>query len=489
MTDDNSTDVALFKRLEIKRYGYNLTFLVSSDELECSCLYEPAATGGTPLTISELQSHLSQFKIIEGILPEAMAQLLNNAACGQPVQDLLFARGIAMTPGEDGKLVIAVPDELAAPLNPDPEKDAVSNVDFRRVQSFLNVEAGDLIATIEPPGFGSPGKTIGGKTIPAQFGKPAVFQLGQKVRLSDDGTRLYAEEAGRVCQQGDSISVEQIYEIDGDVGFKIGNVVFNGYVIVKGDVLDDFSVKAAKGIKITGNIGVCRIESDGDIVFCGMNGQQKGKIICAGSITANFIYDADIECSGNVVVETEIRNSHIRCLGSISVNKGGLVGGEYIALAGIQTGILGAVTSLRTRVVAGVNYRDLEELNTLFNDLKLLLAEFNAANKENIDMKEFARKRMLITEKTQEIRLRTYESLNAKINVTSKLYDGVVITLGMISENIKEERKGPMSIIENSIEGGLRFLGMTELSFNAKDIEHTFVVQHQMEEKKKMNEQ
>jgi hypothetical protein len=65
------------------------------------------------------------------------------------------------------------------------------------------------------------------------------------------------------------------------------------------------------------------------------------------------------------------------------------------------------------------------------------------------------------------------------------LYEGVDITLGMITDVIHEERKGPMSIIENSIEGGLRFLGMTVLSFKAKDIEQTFIQQYELEQRKK----
>lgn len=492
---ENSTQV--LKRIEVKRFGYTLTFVLNQDESECYCQYQPANTGGTPLTEPELQTYLAQNKLTQGIIPEALSILIHAAATAESVHDLKLAQGIPMIPGENGKIAIVVADGLAAPPKseiplgedePEHQEKLSEVVDFKRVQAFLNVEAGDLVATIEPPGLGTPGKSVTGKIIPPQPGMPVRVELGSNIKFSDDGCKLFATATGRVCQKGDAISVEEIYEIDGDVGFKVGNINFKGYVVIKGDVLDDFNVKAVKGITATGNIGICRIESEGDISFCGMNGQQKGKITCAGSITANFIYDADIECSGNIVVETEIRNSHIRCLGSITVNKGGLVGGEYFALAGIQTGILGAVTSLHTRVVAGVNYRDLEELNTLFNDLKQLLADFNAANKGNIDMKEFARKRMLITEKTQEVRSRGYDSSNAKINVTNKLYDGVSITLGLISENIKEERKGPMSIIENSIEGGLRFLGMTPLSFNAKEIEQTFIQQHQMEENKKMSQ-
>ncbi|MHB8058895.1 MAG: DUF342 domain-containing protein [Desulfuromonadaceae bacterium] len=466
-------------RFEVKRQGYTFVLEVSPDGLECHCSYEPSNIGGTSLTYSELQGHLAQFKINEGILSEAVTSLLNSAASAKPVSRLFIARGMPMVPGEDGHVVMGVSDDLA-----EAEAEGAGTVDFRRVQAFLNVDAGELVATIMDPGPGTPGKTVAGKILPPLPGAPVKLEIGQNVRLSDDGVTVLSLATGRVCLRENMISVEDIYEIDGNVDFKIGNVAFKGYVEVKGDVLDGFFVKATKGIKVRGNIGVCTIESDGDISFCGMSGQGAGKILCGGSITANFISDAVIECAGDVTAEIEIRSSQIKCLGAISVNKGGLTGGEYFALAGIECANLGSRTALRTRVVAGVHYGDLEELNCLFNELKVLVSEFTAAPKGTVDMKAFAQKRALVTERTQEVRSRTYERCNPKINVKKVLYEGVSITLGMISDNILEERKGPVSIIENSIEGGFRFLGITPLSFRAQMIEQTFIQQQQLEQQR-----
>lgn len=465
-------------RFEIKRYGYTLVFELSPDALECHCSYEPSAIGGTPLTNAELQEHLVQLRIDSPLIPEAESLLLISAVSAKKVPRMLLTRGVPMIPGEDGQIVMGVSDDLA---RDEPEEDAVGTVDFRHVQSFMNVDAGDLVATIIPPGPGVPGRAVTGKVIPPQPGTPVDLEFGQNVQLSDDGQSIFAVAAGRICLRDNVLSVEDVYEIVGDVDFKIGNISFNGYVEIKGDVLDGFFVKATKGIKVLGNIGACSIESDGDISFCGMNGQGTGTVKCGGAITTNFIYDSVIECAGAVTADVEIRSSTIKSLGVISVNKGGLTGGEYFALSGIECATLGSVTSLRTRVVAGVHYGDLEELNDLFNELKMLVAEFNAAPKGTVDLKEFAGKRAAITKRTQDVRSRTHERSNAKINVKKMLYEGVNITLGLICDNIREEHKGPVSIIENSVEGGFRFLGMTPLSFNARMIEQTFMQQHQLE--------
>jgi uncharacterized protein (DUF342 family) len=474
------------KRCEIKRYGYTLVFALSPDEVECRCIYEPSSTGGTPLTELELQGYLTQFKITEGIIPESFAFLLNSAATVKPVEDLLFALGIPAIAGENGQIINNISDDLQQCISDDAE---YASIDFRNVQSFLNTNEGSCIATIKPPGYGKPGRTVTGKIITPQPGAPAKIELGQNVRLSEDRKSIVSLAAGRVCLRGNAVSVEDIYEIDGDVDFKIGNISFKGYVEIKGDVLDGFFVKATKGIKIQGNIGVCAIESDGDISFCGMNGQGSGTIKSGGFISANFISDALVECSGDITAEAEIRSSQIKCLGSITVIKGGLTGGEYFALAGIECGSLGSRSSFRTRVVAGVHYADLEELNFLFNEIKSLVAEFAAAPKGSIDVKEFASKRADITDRTHEVRARTYERCNPKINVKNTLHDGVNITLGNTSVNITEERRGPVSIIENTIEGGLRYLGMTTLSFTAQSIENTFMQQYLLEQLKSREQQ
>ncbi len=96
----------------------------------------------------------------------------------------------------------------------------------------------------------------------------------------------------------------------------------------------DFPSRPPKGVRIQGNIGVCRVESQGDIIFCGMSGQEKGSIFCGSSIAANFIHDSMIECHGDILVETEIRNCDIKTLGFVQVNKGVLVGGSCIAMGG-----------------------------------------------------------------------------------------------------------------------------------------------------------
>ncbi len=467
------------ERIEYKRLGYNLVLTISGDGLSCNANYIPSGNGA-PITLTEFQTFLTQAKIKEGIQEKAVETVLASAAQGKMIKSVV-AVGIPMIPGADGTIQFAVSDSFEN----DNEKEASTEsttydrIDLHRVQSFLNVSAGQLIGTILQPDEGTDGKNVRGQIIPAQPGKALNVKLIRNIRLDDDGVSLYAEADGRLCWQGEELSVEDIYLIKGDVDFKVGNILYNGYLDIKGDILDGFKVHASKGIKVQGNIGVCDISSEGNISFCGLNGQGKANITCGGTVIANFIHDALLEAEGDVLVETEIRNCFISSNGMIKVNKGVLAGGESVALAGIESSVIGTISSLRTRLIAGVCHRDLTELNRLFNELKELVAKFNAPGKP-IDAKEFGLLRTEITASVQAVRERNYPAKNAKINCKKRLHEGVSLTVGQTSEDIREGRDGPVSIIENSLEGGLRYLGLTELTVKAEDIEEAFRQQHQL---------
>jgi uncharacterized protein (DUF342 family) len=453
--------------VEFKRLGYRLVVVTSADGLECSCIYDPAISG-SPLTLGELQTFLSEAKVREGIDENALNTMIEKAEARQSVNGLLIAQGVPMVPGEDGRFDFAVQDSMA---DDEPENDD-DQIDFRNIQQFLNVTSGQLIGTLIEPGEGIAGKTVSGNDIPALAGKELKIRAGKHVRL--ENSAVYSEADGRVSYRGEEISVEETYSVKGNVDFKVGNINYNGFLEVSGDVLDGFTVKATKGIKISGNIGSCTVESDGDISLCGMAGQEKGSIRCGGVITAKFLHDTKIVCENDILVETEIRNCDIKSLGIVRVNKGVLVGGTCIAMGGVESSTIGSPTSVFTRIVTGVNYNDLDELNRLFNELKKVLEDFKNS-KDRSNATTLMKQRTAITEGIQELRSRYYEKANPKVNVKKKLFEKVNITLAKISEEIKEERSGPLSIIANTVEGGIRFLSMTDLSVKADEIEAIYV--------------
>jgi uncharacterized protein (DUF342 family) len=278
-----------------------------------------------------------------------------------------------------------------------------------------------------------------------------------------------------VCTGSGEISVAQEYVVSGDVNFRVGSIVFNGHVEVRGDILDGFNVTAAKGLRVSGNIGACEIKSDGNISFCGMDGMEKGTIECGGSITANFIHDcALIECAGDVIADVELHNCHVKALGRIVVNKGAIAGGSYTALGGIETKKAGSASSIKTTLRAGFDYRDMPELERIAGELEENTAQMEQTSSFQ-DLDVLRKTRAELTERLLAIRSRSAEKANPKINVKLLLYDNTYLRVGLNAKEKVDERDGPFSVIENTIEGGLRFLSMTGLDVRASDIELAFI--------------
>ena len=471
---ESQTGTAVTERIagtETKCPGYSLYIWLSDDKLECRCSYVPHDQGSM-ITREELAGFLKMSGVKEGLISEALEDFTVRAAAGQPQTMVLLAYGTAAVTGTDGWLsYIAKPSVTVTHV-----VDDASSIDMHNVQDFINVMPGDEIARIVPAEPGSAGMTVTGKVIPVRPGKPLNLKVGKNINVLEDGLLLVAATAGRVCVASGEILVAKEYVVVGDVNFRVGSIVFNGFVEVRGDILDGFSVTAVDGLRVSGNIGDCRIKSDGDISFCGMDGQEQGTIECGGSLTCNFIHESHVTCGGNLTADVELHGCRINVLGRIVVNKGAIVGGSYTALGGISTKKIGSPASVKTTLRAGFDYRDIPELERISAELETNLQQLEQAASFD-DIEAIRATRGDLTNQLMEIHQRTDERAHPKINVKLMLYDNTFLRLGMATKVKVDEMAGPFSVIENTIEGGLRFLPFTSLDVLAKDIERAVLME------------
>lgn len=455
--------------------NYQLIFNLSADEMECVAHLD-ISEGGTAPSHDEIVAFLTADGITVGVLSQPVEQLQAEARPGRS-STLTLAVGVPPQTGEDGKLEYAFCPLEAPHQKTNDTDDTAEQVDFRSVQQFINVDPDQEIGRIIPPTNGIPGKTVRGKPVPSTPGKPLLIKAGKNVHTAgDDNSILVADIHGRVKLDGDTIHVVEEYVIDGDVDFSVGNIRFNGFVEVRGDVLDGFQVNASKGLKITGNVGNCRLISPGNIEFCGMDGQGKGSILCGGNIQAKFIHDTAIECTGSIDVEVEIINCTVRCRSTVTA--GMISGGSCIATGGIDTKKLGAPSGIKTKLQAGADYHDIERLQELFAQL--------AANHEAIgqakamdEINRLSAEKQRLTASIVEVRNRRPLGSNPKVNIRNKLYEGATVQVGSSIEAFTCQIEGPLSLIENSVEGGIRQVPLSGLELHASEMERNYLDEQQ----------
>src|SRR5699024_2474318 len=95
-------------------------------------------------------------------------------------------------------------------------------------------------------------------------GKNPPLKYGKNVQLLENNLYLVAERNGLVQLKNGKIVVSEIFEVD-NVDGTVGNICFNGTVIVRGNAAMGFRVKADGDVKINGILEGAYIENTGDV--------------------------------------------------------------------------------------------------------------------------------------------------------------------------------------------------------------------------------
>jgi uncharacterized protein len=339
---------------------------ITDGEMKAVVVLGEPGPGGADISADYLRSYLQSNRVLNGIKESVLAEIESAPRYGRP---LVVAEGTRAHDGADAHV------EYNFRL----EKDSVTlrekdgRIDFKDISKVENVVAGQLLARKVPAEPGQPGQTVTGSTIPATRGKDCEVVVGKNVKLSEDGLSVLAEINGQVLLLGGKINVEPVYTIPGDVNLHTGNILFLGSVIVKGNVEDGFSVKAAGHIEVFGSVGKCVIDAEGDIVVHqGIAAKTEGQVRCGRSLYSKFIEHARVDAGEYVVVTDGIvhsqvdANKMILCQGK----RAQIVGGRLRASEEINSKILGSVAGTETLLEVGYDPRSKERLVALEGEKK-----------------------------------------------------------------------------------------------------------------------
>jgi uncharacterized protein (DUF342 family) len=508
--------------LEVQRPRYRLRLCLEKDGLECRAdldllppsskppledTTEPPVAGepdeedkldtrflrsDTP-SVDEMLRLLKMFGIDETVDRAEVEGLCVNAADGVGAKNVLLAQGVAPVGGEDGWFEMFFKHGDARPEYYEDEK---GRVDLRTLHTCTEIKPEQKLGVVHGPKAGKNGMTVRGEVLPAAAGKAFDLIAGTGVHLKYNRRIAFATKAGRALLDRKTLSVVDELVITGNLDLGVGNINFHGFVEVRGDVLDDFSIKATRGMRISGNVGACRLEAEGPIEIGSMSGGGTGQIICHGLLKAKYLNQVQVSCYGHVCVTNEIRHSQIKATGQILVERGVIIGGKCTALEGIEARELGAASGVRTHLVAGRYFPDVDRFDYLHRrrveidqQLKLItdaLGPLEQGRSLRGLLENASEQRLIILnqqwEKLEEekarvdaeIRVSSHQiisSRNPKINVHKVIKEGVVVCLGQASERFSSDLAGPVSLIENSREGTIRHLGLSPLSQSALVLE------------------
>lgn len=303
--------------------------------------------------------------------------------------ECLVAKGIDVVDGVDAYFDF----HFNTTLDKTPSRREDGSVDYWSIHSVELVEEGQPIATYHEPVMGTNGMSVKGKIIYAKKGRPLPPLTGKGFERSSDNIHYTSLMDGKIEMRNNRILISNVHEVQGDVGFKTGNIDFRGDVIIHGNVPTGAIVKATGSITIDGNVEAALIDAGKDIIIRGgVLGGEKGSIKSKGNINAKFLEYVTVKAEGAIYTDAAINcilktNDKLYLQGKHA----SVVGGVTYAATGVDASSIGNDYGVKTEVYVGVN-RDLKrEITYHENCLKEaqdMLDKINVGLKQLEDLKK-----------------------------------------------------------------------------------------------------
>jgi len=437
-------------------------------------------------TKSDIDDALTRSGVSSGVIEQNIIQLCDYLEKGQDVgRSVVLARGRESIDGTDAYLAFEFEiDERAGEVLVD------GSIDLRERNLIHNVAKGDLIGRKVAATLGEPGERIDGSALEASDGKDFEPRAGKGATLKENGADLlaYAEIDGCAKYKNNTVSVEPVLRIAGDVNFETGNVTYDQDVFVTGSVVTGFSVSAGGDLNIGGTVEYgATVRSLKDLtVGKGILGETT-TAVALGDLKAQFIQNATVLVRGNILVGSYVHNATVRCGGEVKIEKGGgerggtITGGRVFATkkievsrvgshstSGTEIGIQAApdVTAKLNKVTAGLKTSD-QQITKIMRSLGLRSVDpasiqgflnrvppakktfyLELLSKLN-DLAKF--KRSCEAEKNSLESSISKVIASGRISISEKLFGGVRVHFGSEESFFREDR-GSTELVWNSSE-------------------------------------
>lgn len=261
------------------------------------------------------------------------------------------AQGISPTDGENGTVIDHYPREWNPPVRGEDDDD--NNI--KSLKFVTPINKGDVICDIIPPTSGEEGSNIYGKPVAPKPGKAANVPKGRNTVLTEDKSALIADADGHIIYEHHEFQVNHTLSIPGSLDGSAGTLNFLGNIEVNGNIAQGVHLNASGYIKVYGTAEGVTLTSDGHITLKnGINGNNSGIIKTGEYIKSQFLENATVHCSQDVLTES-IVNCHIVCGQSVDVTRGRgiIMGGTIYAIKSVSAKMIGKPSGIVTEFFLG----------------------------------------------------------------------------------------------------------------------------------------
>jgi uncharacterized protein (DUF342 family) len=320
-----------------------------------------------------IERAISVRNITHGIIPEAVDSIANGTYTpGLPVA---IARGERPQDEHAGTLEYQFnPNQVCLSFRGD------SSIDFRDIQRLSYVEKDGLLVRKGERRPGKKGWTVTGRDIDYRVEPEPPLPRGTNTHLTEDGLEVRASIGGHIEMHNGLVCIEEAFYVEGDVDYHVGNIKFDGSVLIGGDVQPGFEVKAKGNVEVLGGVDNAVIEAEGDVVVqYGIVSKGQGYVTAKGDVKARHCENVTINAR-RVYVSSSAVNCELngRQLVEVMGSPGALVGGVARAKHYVFACHFGSDIGTRTDVIVG----DPSEYDALITALKQSIGQKARRRKE-----------------------------------------------------------------------------------------------------------
>jgi hypothetical protein len=461
---------------------------VTDDQMTAKVTILPPEAGGRPANMDRVRSALAANGVVFGLkedLLQALAGPLavhsDTSAIHEPIETLI-AQGTPVVHGTDAFIEkYWVKKEEEAPVTgPGGVENKNTRIDYRNLNVIENVAKDAVLCKFVPATQGTMGMTVTGKELMPTPGLPMTLKPGVGVKIDpNDPTQFLATETGQVVLKGELISVLALYEVNGDLTLKIGNIDFMGTVLIHGSITGEYKVKAGQDVVIDGVLDGGEVTAGGKVTIKGGVIGQKTRVTADGNVDAKYVRNAYVESGGVVTVADAIMHSTVIASDKVNLTgRGMLVGGTTVAGWEVIAKEIGAKSGVPTEIEVGEDPRVRDEMRRIEKESKALIEQLDKTKKgvqflKDLsvklggklpdDKKEMLNKltraqfkfladlKQLQTRKTEIEQKEQQEKTKrrAKVSCSGLFYPGTKITVSRVSKAISMEEKYTSFIEDN----------------------------------------
>ncbi len=346
-------------------------------------LHKPL-NGGRPITYQLVMAELARKGITTGIDELDVKDMVEGKVYDTPI---CVARAIPPKRGENGSIKFRFEKQRI----PKPKYDEFGIADFRELDIIVPIKKGDIIADITPPTPGEPGINIFGRAIKAEPGTMPNITVGKNTLMTADGKQIVAACSGHILYGTGCFNVEDTVTVKSDLDISVGNINFDGDVLIKGNVMEGFSIKAGRNIRIEGTVFSSNLSAGGNIVVNG--GAISSHVECGGDASIGFCENSDIKAGGKVE-SAQFAFCTVFCYGElIAKGRTGVIsGGKITSMKNVTAGVIGSEKYTSTEINIGDGSVTCARKREAEAELAAAKASFNQANK-NVEFLKTRKKR------------------------------------------------------------------------------------------------